>query len=144
MYKNMFLAALSALLLISCKGTATDTTDGKISKSTHTSVATTNQTTNSNNSFEIGNVSGKYVSDEGDLEITISKGVVLFKLLVVSSIGNTGDLEGEMALKGNTGTYKSKPQDCYLQFEFANQQVKVIQEGTCEMGVGVSSHTKLT
>ncbi len=139
MYKNMFLAALSALLLISCKGNVTDTTDEKISESTHTSVATTSQTTNSNNSFEIGNISGKYVSDEGDLEITISKGVVLFKLLVVSSTGNTGDLEGEMALKGNTGTYKSKSQDCHLQFEFANKQAKVMQEGTCEMGVGVTA-----
>jgi len=82
---------------------------------------------------------GDYESDEGDLKITATEGMVLFNLLVVADTGRTGTLEGELILNKSKGIYKNKDQDCDIAFHFSNKQVKLLQKGSCEMGMGVSA-----
>ncbi len=82
---------------------------------------------------------GKYQSEDGDLEITTSEGDTHFKLLVVNSKGNTGEAEGAIEIKNNVATYKNKEQDCTLKFEFAEKEVSITQDGSCEMGLGVTA-----
>lgn len=97
------------------------------------------QLASSNSAKNRQEITGKYASDEGDLEITITEGMVLFKLLVVSATGRTGDMEGEITLKNNMGIYKNEFQDCYLQLEFKRNQINLTQEGSCEMGLGITA-----
>ncbi len=98
----------------------------------------TTQITNSQVS-NFKNILGKYESDEGDLEITATEGMVLFNLLVVADTGRIGTLEGELILNKNKGIYKNKSQDCKIEFTFSNKHVKVLQKGSCEMGMGVTA-----
>lgn len=82
---------------------------------------------------------GKYESEDGDLEITTSEGDTYFKLLVVSSKGNTGEVEGTIKIENNEATYENKEQDCMLQFKFEEKDVSITQDGSCEMGQGVTA-----
>ena len=82
---------------------------------------------------------GKYESEDGDLEITTSEGDTHFKLLIVNTKGNTGEAEGDIEIKNDVATYKNKEQDCTLQFEFTEKKVLITQEGSCEMGLGVTA-----
>jgi len=136
MHKQILLLAFFTLLLTYKGNVIAD--EGKINP-TQNITTENNQTTNENDLPDLENLTGKYASDEGDLKMTVTEGMVLFKLLVVSATGRTGDMEGEMVLKGNTGIYKNESQDCNLQFKFTNQQVEVTQEGSCEMGLGVTA-----
>ena len=136
MNKYILLAFLT-LLLVSCDNS--NTGDEKKESSTQKPILQKTQETNNNELSNLEDIIGKYASEEGDLEVTATEGMVLFNLLVVSDIGRTGDLEGEMILYKNTGIYKNKSQDCSLQFNFSNKQVKVTQEGSCEMGMGVTA-----
>ncbi len=134
---NLLLLAVFVFMLTSCKGHVV----GNEKRIDEPQKLTTenSQVTNKTTQADQGNITGKYASDEGDLEITATEGAVLFKLLVVSATGRTGDKEGEMELKGNVGIYKNESQDCSLQFKFSNKQVEVLQEGSCEMGLGVTA-----
>ncbi len=82
---------------------------------------------------------GKYQSEDGDLEIKVTEGMILFDLLVVSKEGRTGEMKGEIALKENRGIYENKSQDCLMKFQFEKERIEVQQEGSCEMGMGVTA-----
>ncbi len=82
---------------------------------------------------------GKYQSSTGDLEITVTEGMTLFDLLVVSEAGRTGQVQGEITLKDNKGIYSNSSQDCEISFEFHGNSIDINQKGSCEMGLGVTS-----
>jgi len=82
---------------------------------------------------------GKYESEDGELEITTSEGDTYFKLLVVNAKGNTGEAEGSIEIKDDAAKYKNKGQDCVLQFKFVEKDVSITQDGTCEMGLGITA-----
>ncbi|RLA63359.1 MAG: hypothetical protein DRQ78_06970 [Epsilonproteobacteria bacterium] len=137
MNKIILSLAVSTFFLTACNDSIT--AGGEKENTTQKTTAETTNTTNNNQPTDFWSITGKYASNEGDLEITSTEGMVLFKLLVVSAEGRTGDLEGEMTLKQNTGIYINEPQDCNLQFKFTDKQVEITQKGMCEMGLGVTA-----
>lgn len=94
---------------------------------------------NSSSKLVFSSKDGKYESEEGELEITTSEGETYFKLLIVNAKGNTGEVEGIIEIKDDIATYKDKEQDCMLQFKFAEEEISIIQDGSCEMGLGVTA-----
>lgn len=80
---------------------------------------------------------GKYQTNEGDIEISILKGRLYFKLLVVNARANIGDVQGYITLRGKQGSYKNSNINCHLDFIFKSSKVIIAQEGSCQMGMGV-------
>lgn len=87
----------------------------------------------------IKSITGKYASKEGDLDITYSEGILYFQLLVVNKQAHTGEVEGGIVLKNGTAVYSSKEPKCKLKFKFAPKEVKISQEGSCDMGANVTA-----
>ncbi len=85
-------------------------------------------------------IPGRYQSDDGDLKIEVTEGMILFDLQVVSKAGRTGELKGEIEQqRNNIGVYYNESQDCLIQFKFQKNSIVLTQEGFCEMGLGVSA-----
>ncbi len=91
---------------------------------------------NISNSY-ISNITGKYASNNGDLEIAYSEGMLFFELLIVTNKARIGQVDGELTLKGNSAIYKKK--NCSLKFLFSKKKVSIIQKGTCDMGLNVTA-----
>jgi uncharacterized protein len=92
-----------------------------------------------------GGRTGTY-SDAGEssLEILeIAPGVLRFELLGLWSHGdevNTGQLCGEITIKGSKGTYGRKEDDCQLAWTFGKGGgLTISQQGLCDFGVNVTA-----
>lgn len=135
--RSNILVFVCFFLLASCKGSNTESED----KSTQFQAGTVEnkEFVQTNTSLDSIGFAGKYVSEEGDLEIVVSEGKTTFKLIAVSSNGRTGDVEGKMIFKNNSAKYVNEDLDCNLQFKFVSGGVEVLQEGSCEMGLGVTA-----
>jgi len=93
-----------------------------------------------------GGRTGTYSVDDNTLEILeIAPGVLRFEFLGLWNTGvdvNTGQLCGEITIKGNTsrGTYGRKEDDCQLAWTFRKDGgVTIRQEGLCDFGANVTA-----
>ena len=87
----------------------------------------------------IKSITGKYATEEGHLDITYSEGILYFELLIVNKQAHIGEVEGGIVLKNGTAVYNSKEPKCKLKFKFADKEVKITQEGGCDMGANVTA-----
>lgn len=91
--------------------------------------------------FDISQLDGKYASENGELDIQMTEGMVIFNLLVVSEQGRTGEAAGEVILNNDLkgGRYHNPENNCSIVFSFAHEQLTLDQQGTCDMGMGVTA-----
>jgi outer membrane biogenesis lipoprotein LolB len=135
MYKSLLPILFACLFLTACN----ETPDAQQANNSEKEHATTQVKTTSKTQSAI-DIDGKYVSEEGELELKSSqdKANTHFSLLVVNSEAYTGEAEGNFTLNNrNQAIYQAD--DCALQFAFSNAIVTVIQDGLCEMGLNVSA-----
>lgn len=91
-----------------------------------------------------GGRTGTYSVDDNDLEILeIAPGVLRFHLLALFPHGdqvNTGEVCGEITIKGGTskGKYRGEDHDCRLEWTFRKDgSLTIDQEGGCDFGANV-------
>ena len=131
MYKKKLFVLFGSFLLISCNGV---TKEGQEDFDKNAKINMSHETVLLHDNFDIN---GKYATDNGELEIVNSEGIVYFKLLVVNSEGRTGEAEGELIVESNVAIYEAE--NCKLKFAFTDKKVTVTQKGMCEMGLNVTA-----
>ncbi len=85
-----------------------------------------------------GDFTGTYKMKGGEALIVQTAGKIKFSINATYG-QNTGEVSGDVPLMGNSAKYVDQDVDCTLSFKFAAGKLDVAQDGTCGMGLNVSS-----